>query len=307
MKDTLLALLILILRACILAAAVLGFVFITNDSGITAFTYLAAMFAGVSFSLIWTFLSVISRPVIPVVIVLSTGFLIAVLLGGAVYMELPGTSLEEMETESRPEDFFVVDWSGTVLYGRNYSVYVGEHVGAELRDAVLIRYGEFPRMHYHRELYWNYLDEKLIVPGVRELATDEVAGLYRVDEPLFLSRLIEDFRWVIAELDRPVFSIPAAAHILALAFSLAMVWTLARVSRWPLVNSVLVAGCVRLIFAVPRLLETDPIAEILVERVPGYASAGGWAIFVIVLLVVEMITPRFSGWRSEMRRLEDPT
>lgn len=270
--------------------------------------YLLAGMSGLVVSLPWLYLRCAVRPVIPVLLVPLTALTVGLVFSLALFLELPRRAVSLHHQDTMPSGQPGTALTGSIQQGRNYSLYIGRHTGSELTDTILVNHREIPRMRRYGELQWNFLDQTLLVPGGVDISTQELFAPGGLREPMIFSRLAEDMRLVIRALDGPLSSPPLIATLLAISFSMAMVWTAARLTRWPLANGVLVLAIMVVILGVPRFLETYGVHALLAER---FAAAAALpledyllpAILLLpglVLLVVGFFLPRFSRWQREM-------
>jgi hypothetical protein len=282
-------------------------VFIVNGTELSPLSFVLAGLAGMVLSLLRLYLHSVVRPVVPVLLVPLTGLTLSLLLGAAVFFDLPRQSLRDALSPPA-RSFSCPDISGCIQRGRNYALYVERQTGLELGNVVLVNRREIPRMRAYGEVYWDYHTETLILPGGGEIRSSEIIGADQLSEPLILARLEEDMIGVIQSLDKPLLSLPLLALILTLSFSLSMVWTAARLTRWPLANGILALTMILLILAVPRLLVTVSARTVLVERVAfvpadlldDYLLPSAWLVLGVIALVTGLFLPRFRRWQREM-------
>ncbi|MFO7782883.1 MAG: hypothetical protein R6W94_14800, partial [Spirochaetia bacterium] len=101
---------------------------------------------------------------------------------------------------------------------------------------------------------------------------------------------------------------PMSRDFLMLAWTLALLttslWTIARATRWPLLNIMLAVGMVRAVFAAFSLVERESVREFAAAVVPQayleYLLPGLFAGVAVILLLVLILMPSFDQWNREV-------
>lgn len=304
---------VLLVRAILAALLLAGAVFLVRGESLVLLDYLRAGMTGLLISLLWLYLRSVVQPVIPLLLVPLTALTVGIVLAVPVLLELPAAALAEPDHRAVPAGPAATYLSGTIQQGRSYSLYVGRHRGSELSDAILVNHSDIPRMRHYEELHWDYVENTLIIPGEGEISTREIMSYGGVREPIVFVRLADDIGRVITLLDAPLRSPGTIATLLALSFSLAMVWTAARLTRWPLANAVFTLAALVGILAVPRLQEEYSPFTFLTGRfqiaaalpLEEYALPISLLLPGLILLGTGLFLPRFARWQREMRPLEE--
>ncbi len=102
---------------------------------------------------------------------------------------------------------------------------------------------------------------------------------------------------------------PGSRGFLMLAWTLAFLttslWTIARSTRWPLLNIILTLGMVRAVFAAFSLVERESVREFAVAVIPPayleYLLPGLFAGVAVILLLFLILMPSFEQWNREVR------
>lgn len=288
-------------RAILAAALLIGAVMIVRKTLTIPAELPELVLASLVIAVVWTFLRSAVKPVIQFLLIPLTMLVVVLVLGAVTTFDL-----QRISGDVRPQT--IPNWTGTILHGRNYSLYVGRQTGLEFRDAIIVRRGEQPRMRRHPELFWNAEDELLIIPGETPLSTEEVAGLHRLSVPVVLSTLADDLRRVMGILTDPLRTVHTIVTLVSFAFALVMSWTPARLTRWPLANGTIITGYAFFLLSVPRLTDPGFPRPVLFDRIPepwwnaleGYHAALGWFLPGLILLVIAFLLPPFRRWQREM-------
>lgn len=307
----------MILRAALLGVLVTGATVAVRGESPHVSIFLVSGLVGVLLSLLRQYFREATRPVIPAVLVPLNGVVIALLLGGVAYLELPRESMMQHARESSRASVHA-NHSGTILYGRNISLFVERHAGIEFRGVVVINHRDTPSMSYHPEAYWNTTDETLVVPTLvvptrgesveSSLSTSGIHGLHRPPGPAVFARLHRDMMNVLGVLNRPFPSLSLAASVLSLAFVLSLIWTGARLTRWPLANVVVALGVVLAVLGTPRFLETFSVPSLVrtwfavppLWPLEEYAVPLVWTVMGVILLATGFFLPGFRRWQREI-------
>ncbi len=101
---------------------------------------------------------------------------------------------------------------------------------------------------------------------------------------------------------------PMSRDFLMLAWTLALLttslWTIARATRWPLLNIMLTLGMVRAVFAAFSLVERESVREFAAAVVPAayleYLLPGLFAGVAVILLLILILMPSFEQWNREV-------
>ncbi len=307
MKRTLLTPVLLILRALVATGVVLAGVLVIDGAFPAAAEIPPAALAGLLAGLLWTYLRATVQPVTPFLMVSLNGLVIALLFAASAYFQLPHRFTPTDGDTVLPSLRSEADWSETIVYGRTYSLYVSRRQGIELKDVILVRHGTTPRMQVYPEMYLNEADRQLVGTGERPLSTEGLSGTRQRVAPQVFVRLGEDARRAIKLIHGPVQSLATIVALAGLAFALTMIWTVVRLTRWPLANGVLALGVIVLILALPRLVDSAATMPVLGDHVQGivtgrwraYVPGAAWSGLAIVLLVAGFFLPSFRRWQRE--------
>jgi hypothetical protein len=117
---------------------------------------------------------------------------------------------------------------------------------------------------------------------------------------------LEDVAWAGTAFDGRYS--PMSRDFLILAWTLALLttslWTIARATRWPLLNIILTLGMLRAIFAAFSLVEREVVREFVVSVVPQayleYLLPGLFAGVAVILLLILILMPSFEQWNREV-------
>ncbi|NBF40827.1 MAG: hypothetical protein GVY14_10465 [Spirochaetes bacterium] len=101
---------------------------------------------------------------------------------------------------------------------------------------------------------------------------------------------------------------PMSRDFLILAWMLALLttslWTIARATRWPLLNIILTLGMLRAIFAAFSFVEREIVREFAAAAVPAayleYLLPGLFAGVALILLLILILMPSFEQWNREV-------
>lgn len=101
---------------------------------------------------------------------------------------------------------------------------------------------------------------------------------------------------------------PAVAPLVtlctALAFAMTAMWSVVRLTRWPLFNALFAAGAIRMLLLLVRAAGDPSLVTTVYgyigDRLDGYLLAAALAAVGLILLTLRLFLPSFAAWRREM-------
>lgn len=221
-----------------------------------------------------------------------------------------------LPTVQAPEESPVLSLSSPViLHGRSHSLFIDDHRDTTFHRVVVARKqpaapGEPPnRLQFYQEGELLKEEERVILDENRSLATTEILGLIVPELPHPITRVAADLDTFVlyAQALRGTTSEMFIAGIALLSFSAALLfsWSLARMSRWYLVNVLIALTYGRFLLAVPRLLREDIVVELLFfvpmrgEIIP-MLPAVVWGACAVILLVTAIVQEPLPVWQREL-------
>lgn len=221
-----------------------------------------------------------------------------------------------LPTVPAPEDSAVLSLpSPVILHGRSHSLFIDDHQDTTFQRVVVARKqpaapGEPPnRLQFYQEGVLVGEEEQVILDENRPLATTEILGLIAPELPRPITQIAADLDTFVhyAHGLRGTTTEMFIAGIALLSFSAALLfsWSLARMSRWYLINVLVALTYGRFLLAVPRLLEgaivTDllsllPIRGDIIPMLPAVV----WGACALILLVTAIVQEPLPVWQREL-------
>ncbi len=314
-KRTLLVPVLLIVATSTGAALLIGGVFAAGASVEAVYTSIPAILtASISIGFLLVTVRSLLQPLRPALFIAIGTLTVFTFTIGALVLEdmfFPGGAVDSSTSRPIPTD--------VVLHGDDLALVVGGRIGPELRDILVIRQSETPRIVEFPRAFWNSADDTLVVLNHPDIATRSVSGFTATTIAPALVRTAEDARRVHAEIraawdgriDRAIgvdalfgLSLAGLGRVFLFSCAVAMTWTAARLSRWPLFNLLTAAAYVRLVFAAPRL-SAIPILAATWDSVVGaplhiLLPDVLWLLIVLGSTVVLAILPSFATWQRDV-------
>lgn len=204
---------------------------------------------------------------------------------------------------------------GTIYQGDRFGLLVTKVTGAQLDGLVLVDSELFASSAFSvaERGYWDRERSVVTGPASVEIPTDTLPGFGSPGVPMFVRSLgadLEQSLEVIGESPGSGFplSVPPVIWrvVLSVMFSAAAMglWTGLHLSRWPLINLVVVVAYLRLVVAVPGLVALDRFAGLLERYLPSWLLEAwpllGWATLALLSLIVASAVPSLAKWRHNM-------
>ena len=314
-NRTLLVPVLLIVATSTGAALLIGGVFATGASIDAVYILIPAVLtASVSIGFLLVTMRSLLQPLKPALFVaIGTLSVFAVLVGTLVLEDafFFGGTVDLSSARSVPAD--------VVLHGDDVALVVGERTGFELRDILMVRRDEAPRVVEVPRAFWDAADDTLIMLNHPNIATQSIHGFAATTIAPALVRTAEDVGRVHAVLraawegriDPSIgadeflgLSLVGLGRVFLFSFAVAMTWTAARLSRWPLFNVLTAAAYLRLVFFVPRL-SAMPILSTVSSRVVDESLNVLlpdllWLLIVLCSTIVLAVLPSFAVWQRDV-------
>ncbi len=238
-----------------------------------------------------------ARTFVPVIILAL--FWTALLLAGTFFQ--PAVDIQSAgPIPAVPED--------EVIRAGEYRLYTARSEGYYLRPLLVDTIGRQPGFELFQEAVIDPERRSLAIPGRPDVVPDltEIESSYpaMVESPERLRPLIRDIREVNSVLGLGGSGRQGVLIAVALGVFLLSCWTLARVTRWPLFNALLVFLALRfalwLVSAVNNGLLTELVTAAVDSSRLGLVAAGALAFCAAVLFVVLVILPPLESWKREV-------
>ena len=254
--------------------------------------YVAGMY------LLFTLLKKKARRAVGILVVSLTGFTI-LSIGGVLLSGLPDAPAELM----RPLPVSAIVNTDT------YSVHTETRQGLEYRQVLVYDVNARPG--------FSLVDEALREPAGNGLAVPQTGIELQIDRarnspwrildlPVLVADLVEDIdayteAWLgAARSNVLLFFVLSAVS----AFFVASLWPLARVTRWPLFNALIVFGAVRLLFVIAGLTRNGDFVRVFADlvsqqAVPWILPASLLFVAALFFALLALMQP-FDQWRREV-------
>lgn len=198
----------------------------------------------------------------------------------------------------------------TFLRGPDQSVFVEDAQGVSLSGLYVVTPREGIAIREYDSGLWRNDRSEIVVNGdsaPEPISLADTTAVRWRQTPPSLRAIVSDANRVYIRLrDRfhAGFSLDFVLTIVSVAALLAMVWTPARITRWPLLNALFVFAYVRGVVALPhgveRLAESIPMPVFLPTFVVNNISDVVMALLSLVLLVIALVLPPMREWRREV-------
>lgn len=202
--------------------------------------------------------------------------------------------------------------TGTFLRGPERSVYVEDAQGVSLSGIVVVTPRENPAIREYDSGVWRNDRSEIVVIGPSSpdpVSLSEIAAVQWRQTPLSIRGIVVDARSVytlLRERFHTGLSLEFILMIASFSILLAMIWTPARITRWPLLNALFVFAYVRGVVALPNGVEK--LAE-FVSLPPGLPVFVENNLLVVVMalasllfILVALVLPPMREWRREVFR-----
>jgi hypothetical protein len=255
-------------------------------------------------AVVFTTLRGVVLPVIPAV-------LVGVLFLGSALGLFGIIVLDELVLQPRAGDtaFDRPFPTGTFLRGPERSVFVEDAQGVSLSGLIVVTPREQPSIREYDSGIWRNERSEIVIgtPSSDVIPLSQVSAVRWRQTPPSLHTIVSDARSLYTQLrDRfhAGLSLDYILTILAVAALLAMAWTPARITRWPLLNGLFVFVYVRGVVALPDGLALLTELVSIPASVPMFIvtnlSVIVMALISLVLLVIALVLPPMREWRREV-------
>lgn len=312
MKRAFLLPVLVLLVALLLTAALLGLVRLNSASSAGGFASLIEELAPLGLAgLLGACVLVCVRAFRhPLSGVLGSGLLLILLAAGAFGLGLLWSGQSDAAVASRQQ----IE-PGVIYQGDRFALMVTSVTGAQLDGVALVEFPlrSGPSVSFADEGFWDR-DENLIAIGDRPpLRVESLPGFGSPGVPPFVRAVGRDLEATLRSLSaEPGATLPLTVPgwiwraVLALVFAAAGMgfWTGLHLSRWPLINVVVVIAYLRLVLLIPTAAANQTLGTLLGRYLPAWLVAEwpllGWGTLALVMLILSAILPSLSAWRHAM-------
>jgi len=258
----------------------------------------AVIFSGLLFAVFSALFRLVRRPGIKPL----SFSLLFIAAAASIFFGLLGLGRASAGLKEFPEPRAVPVSQGIIKKSGNSYLWVGSRDGVVLRNALTYGVGR-EEFRLHPEAVY-----KPETRSVRLLDTGEEVELSRpstVDPPVFLRSVFSDVSHLAAFLTpRSLFDWKAAIRICVVSFFLLSLWTLVRLTRWPLFNLFMALGAFRAAAFFVRFLGEDFLPEAAKILQPGpllsNMSVAVLGISGIILFFICLLMKPLADWKRDL-------